>query len=619
MSKMRIAGAALNQTPLDWKNNLNNITAAVDSAIARGVDLLCLPELAVTGYGCEDLFLSGWLAEKAVSMLPAIAERCQGIAVAVGLPLRHGGTLYNCACLIKDGEILGFTAKHILANDGVHYEPRWFRPWPEGEKSEVEIAGRKYPIGSLVYDIDGAKVGVEICEDAWHPHRPANWLVPQGAEIILNLSASHFSFGKTKERHALALDPSEKYGITYVYANLLGNEAGRMIYDGDVIIAQNGKLLQRNTRLSMRPYNVVWADIDTAGNTVAPELNFDPEDKNTEFANASTLALLDYLRKSWSKRFVLSLSGGADSSACCVLVAHMVRRGVEELGVEEFLERTHRQDIAGDIEGLEGEALLSKIVEHFLVTVYQGTKNSGQATLDSAEGLADSVGAVFHHWTIDEEVESYTAKIEKAIGRKLDWSTDDLALQNIQARSRSPIVWMLTNLSHALLLTTSNRSEGDVGYATMDGDTSGSIAPIAAVDKHFILGWLRWAESELGYSGLRYVNSLKPSAELRPQEQEQTDEADLMPYNIIVEIEKLAIRRHMSPKEVFEVLSERDLEPAEALRAHVKKFYTLWARNQWKRERLAPSFHMDDFNVDPRTWCRFPILSGGFREELEEL
>ena len=178
---------------------------------------------------------------------------------------------------------------------------------------------------------------------------------------------------------------------------------------------------------------------------------------------------------------------------------------------------------------------------------------------------------------------------------------------------------MLANIKNALLLTTSNRSEGDVGYATMDGDTSGSIAPIAAVDKQFVLQWLRWAERELDYVGLGPVNRINPTAELRPLQQEQSDEADLMPYDLMVVIERLAIRDRKPPREVFRLLEEQQLVDRDTLKGYVSKFFRLWARNQWKRERVAPSFHLDDFNVDPRTWCRFPILSGGFREELAEL
>jgi NAD+ synthase (glutamine-hydrolysing) len=188
-------------------------------------------------------------------------------------------------------------------------------------------------------------------------------------------------------------------------------------------------------------------------------------------------------------------------------------------------------------------------------------------------------------------------------------------MQNIQARSRSPIIWLLANIKKSILLTTSNRSEGDVGYATMDGDTSGSLAPLAGIDKSFILQWLNWAEKELGYHGLKWVNTLQPTAELRPLERTQTDEKDLMPYDLLVKIERLAIRDRKSPAEVYQLLSEDWLDKS-TLKAYIVKFFKMWAANQWKRERIAPSFHLDDFNVDPRSWCRFPILSGSFVDEL---
>jgi len=132
--------------------------------------------------------------------------------------------------------------------------------------------------------------------------------------------------------------------------------------------------------------------------------------------------------------------------------------------------------------------------------------------------------------------------------------------------------------------------------------------------------WMKWAEKELGYNGLSYVNNLQPTAELRPKDREQTDEKDLMPYPLLVAIEKLAIRDRKSPIEVYTTLKKDN--PAgdlTRLKEHVKKFYRLWSANQWKRERLAPSFHLDDLNVDPRSWCRFPILSSGFKKELDEL
>ena len=256
-------------------------------------------------------------------------------------------------------------------------------------------------------------------------------------------------------------------------------------------------------------------------------------------------------------------------------------------------------------------------MKRLLTCAYQSTRNSSTTTLEAAKLLADSIGAEFHQWSIDEESDSYKTKIESALGRKLTWETDDIALQNIQARSRSPIIWLLANVRQSILLTTSNRSEGDVGYATMDGDTSGSLAPIAGVDKPFILQWLRYAQKELGYAGLDAVNNLQPTAELRPAERSQTDEKDLMPYAVLVAIERLAIMERRPPMEVFQILKSQ-YDPQQ-LKGWIIKFYKLWSANQWKRERFAPAFHLDDLNVDPRSWCRFPILSGSFGEELKVL
>jgi NAD+ synthase (glutamine-hydrolysing) len=292
----------------------------------------------------------------------------------------------------------------------------------------------------------------------------------------------------------------------------------------------------------------------------------------------------------------------------------MVRRASNEIGWEEFFTKT----------GISSVPALSEAVHTLLTCAYQGTKNSSQHTWQAAQSLASSIGATFHTWKIDDQVNAYTTEIEKALGRSLTWQTDDIALQNIQARSRSPIIWLLANIKRSVLLTTSNRSEGDVGYATMDGDTSGSLAPIAGIDKPFIIQWLKWAEKELGYSGLAYVNNLQPTAELRPLDNPQTDEKDLMPYLVLVAIEKLAIRDRKPPIEVFHQLMKLNVSnplftDKQVLKNQIKKFFRLWAANQWKRERLAPSFHLDELNVDPRSWCRFPILSGSFEQELAEL
>jgi len=350
---------------------------------------------------------------------------------------------------------------------------------------------------------------------------------------------------------------------------------------------------------------VLWED--------SPNLRFE------EFTRAVCLGLFDYLRKSRSKGFVVSLSGGADSSALSCLVAMVVRFGLKELGHRRFAER-----LVFDL-GLSTESSERDWVRALLTTVYQSTRHSSTTTRDAARTLAQALGANHLELDVDTLVNDYQKIIESALGRPLTWEHDDLALQNIQARVRAPGVWMIANVTGALLLATSNRSEAAVGYATMDGDTAGGLSPIAGIDKAFIRRWLVWLRDE-GPHGLckipelSVVTSQVPTAELRPAAAEQTDEGDLMPYDLLDAIERAAIRDKRSPRDVL-LLMRANFAEYEFLQLAiwVERFFQLWARNQWKRERYAPSFHVDDANLDPKTWCRFPILSGGFERELVEM
>ncbi len=608
MKRLKLAGATLNQTPFDWKGNAENIIEAIHHAKQEGARILCLPELCTTGYGCEDVFLSDWLSESAFEQLLKLKEHCADITVNIGLPLRIDGRTYNGSCVIHNKEILGITLKQNLPNDGVHYEPRWFTPWQAGKVITLTRQGVTFQAGDLIYESNGIRFGIEICEDGWSKEkRPGYNFQKRGVDLILNPSASHFAMGKSSNREGeVALDGSRLFNCVYIFCNLLGNEAGRMIYDGDILFAQRGELIAQNNRLSFKRFNVLTCEIDFDHPEKSErKLLADSKDRNEELTKAATLALYDYLRKSKAKGFALSLSGGADSSMCAVLVAEMVKRASDTLGWDVFCNSI----------GLTVVKNQQDAVKQLLVCAYQGSKNSSKKTLEAAQSLAISLGATFYHWGIQDEVDAYTEKIEKSLGRTLTWDQDDIALQNIQARARSPIIWMLANIRQSILLTTSNRSEGDVGYATMDGDTSGSLAPIAGIGKPTILAWLKWAEHELVYTGLKHVNNLQPTAELRPSEKNQTDEDDLMPYGVLMAIERQAILKRKSPLEVFEILKS-DFADKTALKNHIRKFFRMWAANQWKRERLAPSFHLDDFNVDPRSWCRFPILSSGFTEEL---
>ncbi len=324
---MKIAAASLNQTPLDWQNNLNNILGAIEAAKSENADLLCLPELCITGYGCEDMFLHPWVSEKALTYITKILPFTYDLAVTVGLPIQYNKKVYNVVALIQNQAILGFQAKQNLPKDGIHYEPRWFEPWKSGEIIEFKFNETSYPFGDGIYEINGYKVGFEICEDAWVTDRPACRLVDFDVDIILNPSASHFALHKSKFRLEKVINASKDFNCTYVFANQLGNEAGRAIYDGDAVIAHKGELASSTPLFSFRDFELTTTEIDLDTDTIrAGNIRHGKLSTNEEFTAAVILGLFDYLRKSHSKGFVLSLSGGADSSSCLILIAEMVKR-----------------------------------------------------------------------------------------------------------------------------------------------------------------------------------------------------------------------------------------------------------------------------------------------------
>lgn len=656
MLLVKVAAATLNQTPLDWDGNERRIREMLVRARAEGVSILCLPELCITGYGCEDAFLSPSVRTTALQLLESLLPETRGMVVSLGLPLGHQKGVYNVCALCVDGKLRGFVAKRSLAGDGIHYEPRWFKPWPAGERTVTSVNGQEVPLGDVIFDCGGVRLGFEICEDAWMADRRGAELSLSGVDVILNPSASHFAFGKHLIRRRLVLEGSRAFGVTYLYANLLGNEAGRAIYDGDALIATSGTLVAEARRFGFTEGELTTAVVDIelprtrhgwvsgfspsvrdepgscvttpfAYPKIAPgAVSFAVRDwehgehvKEEELARALSLGLFDYMRKSRSRGFVVSLSGGADSAAIACGVACMVGFALHDWGLDGL------KRVLGYMPGMAQASSARDVVEQVLTTVYQATRHSGEVTRGAARAVAEGIGARHLELNVDQQVQGYIAMIEGALGRTLEWRTDDLALQNIQARTRAPSVWLLANIGGALLLSTSNRSEAAVGYATMDGDTAGGLAPIAGIDKAYLRKWLVWLEQR-GPAGLapiaalHAVNAQAPTAELRPPSENQTDEGDLMPYDLLDAIERAAIRDKRGPMEVFELMRAAFPQHSDAaLVTWLERFFRLFTRNQWKRERYAPSFHFDDENLDPKTWCRFPILSGGFERELKQL
>lgn len=667
MKLIKVAAAVLNQTPRDWKGNMANIREAIDQARKHKVTILCLPEATITGYGLEDDLFCADVPVRALWKLRDITNYLieTQMIVCVGLPVRFNNALYNAVATIVDGKLIGFTCKQHLAGDGIHYEPRHYKPWPSGVSSTINVpqlavycqdGEGNLPIGDIHFNIGGIKIGYEICEDAWVANRPGTILATKGVDIYLNPSASHFSFGKLNTRKNFVVDGSRAFSATYIYSNLVGNEAGRAIYDGGALIATGGTLVAAGKRFTFENVLLTTAviDVDNTRTSQVRTASFmpdvekysegcvdvpftypgvlekvsteptqeswelSPNIKHEECTRALGLALMDYMRKSHTKGFAISLSGGADSAMVTYLCAMGIRLAVAEVGVAIFKDKY--------CPWATPQFTADGYIQQLIVTAYQATAQSGEVTREAAKVVAAQLGTVHYEFDVDPMVKEYM-KLGKIVkGTDLNFKTDDVVLQNLQARVRAPGIWIIANMQSKLLLTTSNMSEAAVGYATMDGDTAGCVAPISGLPKVYIREYLRWAETkgtdQFGcLDGMKYVNNQQPTAELRPKEFKQTDEDDLMPYWLLHKIETMVVKNRYVPVEIYLALKQEPEMPIanNDLIKYITKFFRLFSMNQWKRERYALGFHMDDHNLDPRTWCRTPILTGGYEEELEEL
>lgn len=616
MKRLRVAACSVRTWPLDFEGHVARLKAIFTEARQKGVQILALPELVLSGYECGDFFWHPWVSEAAWEALQHVLPETRELFTAIGLPLRINERLYNAAALALDGRLLGFALKTELPRDSIFYEPRWFTPGPKNKL--LTETRTKLPAGPFGVDIGGVRIAVEICEEAWRPRRTLEKLAPH---LVLSLNASPYEIGKPARRHRLVSESSYRYRCTYLYANLLGNEAGKLLYDGESLIAHQGEILGATPPFSLSPYELVMADVELdplytarlrggfpAGDPpllslpdfewkapllpppeASPPLRMPDEMAVTR---AVSMGLWDYLYKTRHRGFVVSLSGGLDSAACATFAHLALQRARTELSAT----------------ALSAYGVSPDEVAHGKVyTFYQATRQSSDETFRRARGLAEALGLPFMRWEIQPIVDAYEKLVEEWLGRPLSWEADDIPRQNLQARVRVPGIWMIANLMGALLITTGNRSEITVGYTTMDGDAAGGLAPIGGLSKTFLKKWALWAADYYHWPILTEIAEATPTAELRPSP--QADETDLMPYPLLTFFEnKLLWEGH--PPQNLSLLAQEDftrLSPDELAR-YSQRFVRLFATSQWKRERLAPAFHIDKYDLDPRGAARFPIL-----------
>ncbi len=470
--------------------------------------------------------------------------------------------------------------------------------------------------------------------------------------MILNPSASHFAFAKDEIRQRFVLEGSRAFGVTYLYANMLGNESGRAIFDGGAMIASAGKMVAIGPQFSFADVLVTSAVVDldrsrmsraasgsympivesTVEEVISVPFNWPRQwsedshraslrtnipaapwpnatDKEEEFTHAETLGLFDYLRKSHSHGFVLSLSGGADSSALCVLVGYMVRFAVQELGLDgvrkklAYIPAVQAANSTAEIVARAADLRLSRqpataapshSTPRAKLPPPSGPSFCTSTSMASSSNTPGSSKGPSAASSPGRPTTSRCKTSRPAFARPVFgcWRTFAARCCSRRAtaakRPSATRPWTATRAVASAPWPASTRTSSGTGSAGSRRSDPAGAEPLPA---------------------LRYVNEQAPTAELRPAENKQTDEGDLMPYDVLDAIERAAIRDKRSPLETYQCV--RPLFPQHTradLGLWVERFFTLWCRNQWKRERYAPSFHLDDENLDPKTWCGFDFV-----------
>jgi NAD+ synthase (glutamine-hydrolysing) len=497
---MKLALLQINPTVGDFQGNAQKIANGVRKSQALGADLAITPELALLGYPPRDLLLQPAFIENAWRVLENLAlELKANIPVLVGIAEANNKTegrpLYNCAVLIRDGDIHNRFHKTLLPTYDVFDEDRYFEP-----SNRLEIL-----------EINSRKIGVTICEDVWNDQDfwrrkryhidPVAELAQSGADAVINLSASPFTLGKQHLREKMLGLMAKKHHLPIFYLNQVGGDDD-LVFDGRSCTFNNeGYLVGRANGFQE---DILLADLISGKAAIRPD---DPSPES-EIWQALVTGTRDYAIKCGFKKVLLGLSGGIDSSLTAVIAS-------KALGPENVL----------------GVMMPSSI--------------SSQGSIDDAKELIANLGIDGMTLPISTIMQSF----KKTLSAAFKGYQEDVTEENIQARIRGNLLMSLSNKYGSLLLTTGNKSEMAVGYCTLYGDMSGGLAVIADVPKMMVYRLANWINHKEGKQIIpANVIYKPPSAELRPG---QTDQDSLPPYEILDAILERHIEQHKSASEII--------------------------------------------------------------------
>jgi NAD+ synthase len=546
--QIRIALAQLNPTMGDLNGNLAKARAA--RAAASSADVVLFPEMFITGYPPEDLILKRAFVDDALAAVEALAaDTREGPAVLIGTPWREDGKLYNAVAYLDHGKIVGRSLKRDLPNYGVFDEKRVFSPGP--------LTG---PL-----NVRGVKIGLPICEDIWSNDEIVASMVAEGAEILLVPNGSPYEAGKEDVRHNLVASRVAATGRAMAYLNMVGGQ-DEVVFDGaSMVMNANGSLALQLPRWTETIIVSEWRRTVTGWlcdfGDIAP-----PEERSRSVYHAMMLGLRDYVNKNRFPGVVLGLSGGIDSALSAAVA-------VDALGADRVR------------------------------CVMLPSRYTSDDSLVDAEECAKLLGVKYETIAIEDAVNAFGTTLAPVFAGREPDTTEE----NIQSRIRGLILMAISNKFGPMVLTTGNKSEMSVGYATLYGDMCGGYNVLKDIYKMEVFRLSHWRNAHLPEGALgpearvipERIITKPPTAELRAN---QTDQDSLPPYEILDGILLCLVEEEMS----FEDVVARGYDPAT-----VKRVEHLLYLSEYKRRQAPPGV-----KIGPRNFGRdrrYPITNA-FRD-----
>ncbi len=520
----------------DVDGNALRVLEAAEAGAAAGVDVVLLPELALAGYPPEDLLFHSGFRRNVQAAVERLCKAAPPVDLVFGYPEYHGREIFNSAALVRGRRVYANHRKQALPNYKVFDEKRYFAP---GQTPTL-------------VDIQGARVALLVCEDIWETG-PARAAQADGAEALIVINASPFELHKQRERESVARQRVTDVGLPLVYLNLVGGQ-DELVFDGNsFVMAADGTVTQRLPAWREATAVVELEHLDgrlvPVPGAVEPELS-----EEQSVYQALVLGVRDYVDRHRFPGVVIGLSGGVDSALTLAIA-------VDALGPS----RVH--------------------------AVMMPSRYTAQMSRDDAAGQARALGVKYSEISIEGMFAATLAALKDEFAGRAPDTTEE----NIQSRCRGVLLMGISNKTGAMLLTTGNKSEMAVGYATLYGDMAGGFAPIKDCSKLLVYRLARYRNS-LGRVIPERVIERAPSAELRP---DQKDTDSLPPYEIMDPILEAFIESDLSVDEI----AARGFD-----RATVGRVLEMVKRNEYKRRQAPPGIRISG-RAFGRDW-RYPITSG---------